>query len=877
MAIHPGAARRLVVLLLPLIAAAPLVADDEEVDDRGLPTPVELWRWRGSAQSLLAGSDLLFVAGKGRVTAIDPRDGEVAWSSVIGTESEDCGGDHAAPVAVGDRLFVPVGDSVAVLDTDDGTLIARVRLGGTVDRVLGPPVVAQATVGERWVLVRFDERSGAEVARIELPAGTSLERFGARFTVHVVEGPGDPDETTTTVLGLDEQLRVDWRHELTGYFVVTRQGEQLRVFDHWQRQKPPLRLLDPQSGELRPAAARALDRFFSFTCSDAQGGRPLDLEVSNDLMRSTFRRPGDESWKLDLPGSAQECTRSGPRLLVRLDRFGTRDLLAVARESSGRLENLLHLPAGVTSLLAAGDRAILVMGDDQLVAIDPLDGGPAEAEARTLAEAVAAVLAPPPGTTYGEILTDLRALGPSALPFAVAALPRLADEPLVAVAWWVAGERYLAAAAPLAAALDRIAAATPPPLVTVTGRQLSPDVAAPRDLDAEPDDGTRIAAALAAIAGPRQVASLARYASGRTCYAVLPALGRIATPEALQAVDRALAAARDEAGPWFRPPVPPAHGALTPTAAHAARKAAEGGDDDRLHGQLLVSARSAQLTTGMTRVLIFPNAGYGGDGDLWLAETPPGAAGGEAAPPARVYYLGDIGSCTRVTARVRRQTLEVDCSPQSYESLLDELTGASAEKLAADAADSDPEPWHPLRVPLGAWRQDSDGDTLTDLLERRLGLDPNSADGDGDGIADARDAAPNAQRRPAERRGEDELVLAALEGLWACRSAEPGPLFVVGADALEWRGRGAGPTITLGTVDSALQEWRMLRVSANDREAPPLDEAAPRDAPGERRVVVRHGPDDEDWRQREGVVLRRLGERWVITRFEEWYGEQPDR
>jgi hypothetical protein len=47
-----------------------------------------------------------------------------------------------------------------------------------------------------------------------------------------------------------------------------------------------------------------------------------------------------------------------------------------------------------------------------------------------------------------------------------------------------------------------------------------------------------------------------------------------------------------------------------------------------------------------------------------------------------------------------------------------------------------------VRIPLAALEQDSDGDDLTDLLEERLGTDPQDADTDGDGTPDAWDQLP---------------------------------------------------------------------------------------------------------------------------------------
>lgn len=55
-----------------------------------------------------------------------------------------------------------------------------------------------------------------------------------------------------------------------------------------------------------------------------------------------------------------------------------------------------------------------------------------------------------------------------------------------------------------------------------------------------------------------------------------------------------------------------------------------------------------------------------------------------------------------------------------------------------------------LHAPLAQIMRDTDGDGLTDLLERQLLLDPARSDSDGDGIGDAADALPNVPFTPAD-------------------------------------------------------------------------------------------------------------------------------
>jgi hypothetical protein len=55
-------------------------------------------------------------------------------------------------------------------------------------------------------------------------------------------------------------------------------------------------------------------------------------------------------------------------------------------------------------------------------------------------------------------------------------------------------------------------------------------------------------------------------------------------------------------------------------------------------------------------------------------------------------------------------------------------------------------------------RKDSDGDGLTDIVERRLGTNPHKRDTDGDGVPDSVDPCPNG---PVRALGDDEKIVAA--------------------------------------------------------------------------------------------------------------------
>lgn len=109
--------------------------------------------------------------------------------------------------------------------------------------------------------------------------------------------------------------------------------------------------------------------------------------------------------------------------------------------------------------------------------------------------------------------------------------------------------------------------------------------------------------------------------------------------------------------------------------------------------------------------------------------------------------------------------------------------------------------WVTILKSLSAIQKDSDHDGLTDLVEERLGTNPNKRDTDGDGTPDDVDPWPNAPSRPLS---EEEAILAAvfearfhnLEGEGSDVLGMPG-----GVKPFEMPGR-SGPTLWSSEDDS---------------------------------------------------------------------------
>ncbi|HTQ10088.1 MAG TPA: PQQ-binding-like beta-propeller repeat protein [Fimbriimonadaceae bacterium] len=121
----------------------------------------------------------------------------------------------------------------------------------------------------------------------------------------------------------------------------------------------------------------------------------------------------------------------------------------------------------------------------------------------------------------------------------------------------------------------------------------------------------------------------------------------------------------------------------------------------------------------------------GSDGDLWLAEKANGKW-------TNAYFTGVS------TDGVSRWAKPAPPEPT--------FAGKTASELVAGA-------WFGALVGNAALSKDSDGDGVTDIEEKRLGTNPNSADTDGDGTPDNVDPWPNAPDRTD--LSEAEQVLAA--------------------------------------------------------------------------------------------------------------------
>lgn len=178
---------------------------------------------------------------------------------------------------------------------------------------------------------------------------------------------------------------------------------------------------------------------------------------------------------------------------------------------------------------------------------------------------------------------------------------------------------------------------------------------------------------------------------------------------------------------------------------------------------------------------------------------------------------------------------------------------------------------------------DTDGDGASDAVERLLGLDPQKADMDGDGIADGADPSPNATDGKAH--GEEEEILRTIVESYLLSGDmyyDPKVVVVLADSAVEMRHPRGGVILTMDEEGfAAYQEllgnpWAVgLRVERGEVASRPFA-----DVWRDKTVPARLAELEADERlyvltklRLEGilVVVRRTGEGWLVRTLDTWW------
>jgi hypothetical protein len=415
----------------------------------------------------------------------------------------------------------------------------------------------------------------------------------------------------------------------------------------------------------------------------------------------------------------------------------------------------------------------------------------------------------------------LAALGPTALPELVDLVPMVESLPLRVAAMVLAEARYRPAAPALARRLS------------ATNKRGTEDIL----------ERLALLDALSRLGGGPEVAPVARLLRDRTQsstvrIAAAQALAGIGNDEARTILEAAVP--RHTARGWWRPPSP---AVLLPLldrnldAATIEKRRREGNEPELIDEVMrMVAARGAARAPlpGGRSLLVFPNGWLYLRDELWAVELD---SSGKPAGPARCLGVRAPGAPATygvpIQVRVDGRWLTITRTESSKET---------------------------VRVDLAAAAQDTDGDGIPDLVERRLLLDPTRSDSDGDGVPDPMDAVPNA----APSRGgsvDGEIERDFFVEYFAFAGPREGPIIVASDHALADYGR-EGPTLVLTRAEAN----RQADIAAkNGREVASLAFEAfnGRSAADERTCSFSesYGPmSGASYR----VIMRRLGGRWYI-------------
>jgi hypothetical protein len=626
--------------------------------------------------------------------------------------------------------------SLFFLSAADGTTRARLDVDGGISLLAGPPVVA--LVARTNELLAVDPDSGQVTGR--LPLADEVKDLAVQDGYAVLNLAAAEDDSGVTAGYTADALKPVWRIETPR---ALPQLEQIGGRVHLARRSAhegrdnEFLPIDSATGRLgRPLPARRGNA--------VDPGWPWEIQSlrgegeGSERLRRNDLESGKAVWTTALPCRVEAVARDKDALYASCGRGGGRGVLAILSWVNGEIRQLAYgLPRG-DLLLLAGDLVVAAGSNNELAAFSTKEFGPPEAGLSVDAE-VRRILLDTRGDdaplARGEWIEDrLKELEPLG-PAALPAIVRLLPK--------LGPTSMVAAADALAAGGFRAAA---PALAGQLAGKLEEPQPAPGLEGWNPQFA--LLRALAQLGGDAEVPVLAALLDRRSQPAsvrreALATLVALRSPAAERAVRAFLARPLPRPAPW-NPPTAPA------------------------------GAIGADLPEG-GRLLLFSDGYLGSPDDLWVSRLD---RDGRPVGPARFTGLRlpetpEAEEGERMRARVVGEGAD----------RVEVLDGAG-RKVAV--------------FRLSEIARDSDGDGLTDLVERRLGLDPAKADTDGDGLPDAADPAPNARlREPVD--DEQEVAAALFRQLFELDEdgSHPPQIAVMVSDfALEWRGR-RDLTITL--------------------------------------------------------------------------------
>jgi hypothetical protein len=593
---------------------------------RELPPLTQKWTWKGKAENVVLVDDVIYIRGDGRVTALRAADGSVLWDRVC-VEGVDHTGQ--GPLVVQDGLAVSFDDKLVLMDRGTGRIRKTLTVGG-VAQITAPLLLAVAGHSDGADLVRIDFETGEVLARTEAGAIVyDVETAGDVAVAIVGRKSSTSDESDDEILVgyRTGDLRELWRAPFNGLphlewingalyaAALVGEGDDSQ-FDY--------RPVDAATGVLGKALPPRLK-------SEVSGGLTWELELvglregkSPARLRRNSIETGQAIWTVDLPGDPSGWVRDGNSLYLHCDHEGGRGYLVVLDWDTGAVKHAAFGLRDVRGLFWHRD-ALIAWSEGGLSAVSATVG-PSAKHTVNLAEEVLEILR---GVSDGDLpsdreehiqaaVTDLKTLGPRALPFVAKEVPRLAAPALVAAARVLGDGGYREAAPLLAARLPD----PPPP---------------PRSEWGHWDPVFDVLKALSSVGGDREVTAVARVLNDgtkdeATRRQALATLASIGTPGAIPIIERTLAHTSVPAR-WWQPASVETFADLIGRQDLEAleRTARERNDSNQMEriDRASGGARIASASGGA--VLLFHDARLGGHKDLWVVEM---AADGRPKAPA---------------------------------------------------------------------------------------------------------------------------------------------------------------------------------------------------------------------------------------------------
>lgn len=294
------------------------------VETDPLPTVRVKWTWPGVAATIAVSDGVVYAAADNRVTALNRRTGEQLWTRDYPVESAQ----FPILTIMGDCLVVGLGSSVVLADLKNGETKAVVALGQEIQTIQGPPLVVDTWDGERYQIVRVDEKSGKVLARCAEPCRNGIDDFRVADGLVIVL-----EDDERTIAGLrPNDFKELWRTSLeeVGRFAVLdgKIGFRLGHADNERGFVP----IDPHTGRLGPRSP-ARDGEGAVVTALASTGMEVGVRAAGAEQNPVLSRydpaTGKALWSVTLPARPMGIARSADRLSV--------DTGVIAMANTGRV------------------------------------------------------------------------------------------------------------------------------------------------------------------------------------------------------------------------------------------------------------------------------------------------------------------------------------------------------------------------------------------------------------------------------------------------------------------------------------------------------------------------------------------------------------